>query len=829
MFRPLSIRIVLLALASALLTPGVALAGHSDAPVNEWGLPVRDALGQPINYSREEIEARTLGPIARSADPSVQVALAPSGVTARWGYAGFGSGIGLSNIVLSDGEIITGGSITTFGPNDYFYVLRPAGTGYEQVFVSRRFPGLVGLAVADVAGDARKEIVVVRSNGSVILFDQRSREEGASFAVAATDVAGMTVRDLDGNGKAEILLTTSSSNTLYVLSGAGAILWQRSGAGGTDVTVGNMDADASLEIATTSGAVADWATRTIQWQRPQGFGIDVEVGDIDGDGMEELIAAQLWDFIWAFDVDTQLPKWSLPMFNTGAIWVGNVDGDPTLELLVGEAQWGDVKAFDTVTLVEEWAIPNPEHGVTYVAIGDPNGNGVRDVLWGSGATSTGSDRLYVANLASHTIDWENVQLEGQFVAPQHGDIDGDGRPEIVTASWESESGYDSGRIVVLDGETLRVRALSPPIVGNACIEGLHDLRLRNVDSDPQLEIVVAGDRLYDGVIEIYDFAPTNTFTLRWTNATRPSGAPFYSVDVADVDADGVLEVVGGVGKAHTGSIGTFVYVYSFATGAEEWHTFALTTGWLPIDGLAVLTAGGGVADIVAMVGGETLNFFTGTGAVQAIVPGTFRFLGPDPAAPGRFFLTGDAGGAVRQYQKVGSAYNVAWSRTLGGVIDGVSVVDGAKMAVTSSGRLTLYPTRDAPAAWTSEDYGVRGTAVVASGGARRPFVGGSYGVVSLAPWRTLLDVQPPSGPSSGTPITAVGTSFDPAAQLFVGGKATLATQVPDSTHATGTTPVLPMCTSNTVMVVNPDMSYELLEDGFRSLRPGNDWHRCPRI
>jgi hypothetical protein len=49
----------------------------------------------------------------------------------------------------------------------------------------------------------------------------------------------------------------------------------------------------------------------------------------------------------------------------------------------------------------------------------------------------------------------------------------------------------------------------------------------------------------------------------------------------------------------------------------------------------------------------------------------------------------------------------------------------------------------------------------------------------------------------------------------------------NTTQAEGTTPVLPMCASNTVTVVNPDMSYELLEDGFLSLRPGYHWNRCP--
>jgi hypothetical protein len=486
-----------------------------------------------------------------------------------------------------------------------------------------------------------------------------------------------------------------------------------------------------------------------------------------------------------------------------------------------------VRAFNSVTLVEEWLVNPPEHGIPAVAIGDANGDGARELVYASGYSSTGEDRVYVADLATRALIWSSIHLDGPFAAPQRGDVDGDGRPEIVTASWEADSGYDSGRIVVLDGVTLKVRAISAPIAGNQAFEGLHDLKLRNVDGDPALEIVVAADRLYDGVIEIYDFTAAGAFTVAWTNATRPSGSPFFTVDVADVDADGVLEVVGSVGRAHTGSPGTFLYVYSLATGAEEWHSFALTTGWLPADGLAVLTGGGGVADIVVMVGGETLNIFSGTGTPQAIIPGPFRYLAPMASATPRQFVIGGDGGDIRVYERQGSGYGVGWSRVLGGpAVTGVTWYDAISgMAVASGGRLTLFPQRDGPPAWTSEDYGLRGPVVLGAGPNRRPFAGGRYAMVSLAPWRTLFDVTPAQG-RSGTFLTATGASFAPGAELYVGGSAALNVQVPDATHVAGNVPALPACRVYTVMAINPDMSYELKEDAFTVRKFGGALPPC---
>jgi hypothetical protein len=189
---------------------------------------------------------------------------------------------------------------------------------------------------------------------------------------------------------------------------------------------------------------------------------------------------------------------------------------------------------------------------------------------------------------------------------------------------------------------------------------------------------------------------------------------------------------------------------------------------------------------------------------------------------GRSFLAGTDAGEVRQYQRRGHAYNVTWSRGLGGpAVDGVGMLSTGEMAVACDGRLALYSERDAPERWRSEDYGVQGAVTVGIGPNCSPLAGGSYALVSLAPWTTLMDVRPRSGPSyGGTLLTVSGTSFDPAAQLYVGARPALGPQVLGPTVATGTTPALPRCSLNTVTVVNPDMSFEVLEDAFRARHLG---------
>ena len=717
-------------------------------PLNECGRPVLSETGDRMEYSRVESEAwrcsTPAGPVPSRA-PSLP-SFDRAGLAAR-GFASYGSGIGLSNLVVagvpaSPGrgpvEIYVGGSTSIFGPNDYWHALRYSSIRqtYEDVFVSDRLPGLARLAVANVVGDASLEIVAVLNSGDVLVYDQLSKRLRSRFPTSAGDIfgPGLALADLDGDGKAEILLT--SPEALSVHTGSGALAWQVPGVGGFDVVVGQMDADPALEIAVADGHVIDAGSHSIQWAHSGEFGFDLEVADIDGDGMQELVAAPRWYFVWAYDVDTQLPKWSIPMdLDIGAIRLANVDADPAIELLVGEGQWGSVLAIDTATQAEEWAIANPEHGVTSLALANVDGDAVVELLWGAGATSTGEDHLYVASLGTRTIEWQNVHLDGPFVGPSLGDVDGDGRAEIVLASFTSDSGYGGGRVVVLDASTLAVRGISPTSSGDGWT-GLHDLKLRNVDADAALEIVIATDYVYDGLIRIYDFdGATGTFSERWTNVERPDGSPFHSVEVADLDSDGSLEVIAGGGREHTGAEGVFVYVFDLATGLREWRTFQLGSYWSHVAAVKVVREGGGHPDLVAMVDDESIYVFDGvTRTPIQIISGTFTVLGDASAPAARSFLAGTTTGALQRYERIGSAYGLTSSFATGSSrIEGAHLVakDGL-LAVGQESRLGVFRWGDSEPLWTSADYGISlGRGLVTESG--RWYSTGDYALLAFSP------------------------------------------------------------------------------------------------
>jgi hypothetical protein len=448
-------------------------------------------------------------------------------------------------------------------------------------------------------------------------------------------------------------------------------------------------------------------------------------GDIDGDGMDELIAAHAFVDIRAYDVDLQQVKWSIPESDLGSIDLKDVDGNGTLDVIVGENQFGSAVVYDTTTLQQIGSVHNPDAGIHAVCAGDFDQDGVVEVAFATGANWTGPKHVIVGNPATGAIEWKNVELDGPMIGPLRGDLDGDGQPEIVVACSRTESAY-SGRLLVLDPTTLALRAMSPAIFPAASTVGIADIALYDVDGDGTKEIIVAGDSSYSGYIQIYHFTPPGTFTLIWTNATHPNGAPFYSVAAADVDGDGALEIIGGGGMATTGASEISVYVYSYATHAEEWHSPSLSSNFDQIQGLAVSDLDGdGIPEIVALprTAGIVSVFDGATKALEGTLNGPFTCVDTDRYYVGSIahteIVAGAANGDVARYERVNGVYTlVAATHVSGRPIDKLTADDRRILWAGSRETLRLHIGLDPHAAWVSEPYGHQiGAKVLTSPGA----------------------------------------------------------------------------------------------------------------
>jgi hypothetical protein len=274
----------------------------------------------------------------------------------------------------------------------------------------------------------------------------------------------------------------------------------------------------------------------------------------------------------------------------------DVDDDGIEDLLYADAQWGEIHCYDVVTVTQKWEIDNPEHGVTNLVVKDTDEDGDLEILWGAGHTSTGPDYLFVYCVPTRQAEWQSIDINGPFRAIDVGDVDSDGRQEIVVASSQSESGYSDGIILIYDAETHELEWQGEAgMFGQLAWTGLHDIKIGDVDDDGEVEMTVATDRLRDGAIHVINGITHEVEQSYFYD----DGCPMYSIVLTDVDNDGQTEIVAGCGQAYS-SRPVYVYVIDGATGAVEWQSnniemfgsviYALEVGDIDDDGVGEIVA-----------------------------------------------------------------------------------------------------------------------------------------------------------------------------------------------------------------------------------------------
>lgn len=139
-------------------------------------------------------------------------------------------------------------------------------------------------------------------------------------------------------------------------------------------------------------------------------------------------------------------------FDLDAIAAADIEGDGSVELLYGDGL-GRVHVLDGETGDEQWFVRSFLSGVTRIAVGDGDGDDNSEVFFGSGFSSTGPDGLFVADGVSESMEWESLDISGPFYGFAHGDMDGDGQPEIIYNTSEADTNSNDGLYFVHDANS----------------------------------------------------------------------------------------------------------------------------------------------------------------------------------------------------------------------------------------------------------------------------------------------------------------------------------------------------------------------------------------
>ena len=433
---------------------------------------------------------------------------------------------------------------------DYWYILQydaVKNTYYQQYTSDPYAKQIRRMKVLDVNNDGKPEILAGFENGEIKVYNGLTKSEIAAFALPVQiNINDLELGDADNDGIKELVISTDEKIYLYRTSNF--TVKSQIDFGAAEFALGNVDGDTDIEIVTTKGKVLSYkgSAVTTEWTFDSGSGSDgyymVELSDIDSDGKKEIVLAKSWQYIDVYDADIKALKFEvLTELDIQALLLQDVNNDNIDEIIYGDGQWGEVHCINSASNTEMWKVVNPEHGVTALSISDADNDGKQEVMWGAGWTSSGADYFYVADIATRTIEWQSADIVGPFYATAIDDIDNDGIKEIVAISYESESGYGSGILLVFSAVTHELEWQSDGNFFYLVWTGIYDLAIKDIDNDGQKEIIVAAGETYTGQIWIVNGI---TKTIESTHIFNSEDIDeFYAVEVEDIDDDGNQEIV----------------------------------------------------------------------------------------------------------------------------------------------------------------------------------------------------------------------------------------------------------------------------------------------
>lgn len=381
--------------------------------------------------------------------------------------------------------------------------------------------------------------------------------------------------DLDGDGATEFallneagVLTVAEANTLD-------IKWQRRVPAAAlerlMVTAGDVTGDGRAEVASSTGQIFDGVTGDLIWDKGSPFGVALVVTDVTGDNRSEILAGDSSGWLNAYELSNPAPLWRV---NTQSGFTGfqlaDVNRDGRLDIVIGD---GPIQAYDTHTLSRMWTISNPSYdGVANLAVGDTDGDGALELVFGDRLGSGRGAHFYVYDIESQQLEWRSDTRMGPMSLATL-DINGDNVPERFVGAQTVLSSRGEGKVMAVDGASgqviweqdgldsvlglslvdangdgrpelwahteHRLQVFDPEIgavLWRSYVLGADSIRQPNftqLDADPALEILVTSDVsavVFDGA----------QYQEQWRSADVSGGIRDSSV--ADLDGDGQKEL-----------------------------------------------------------------------------------------------------------------------------------------------------------------------------------------------------------------------------------------------------------------------------------------------
>jgi gliding motility-associated-like protein len=464
----------------------------------------------------------------------------------------------------------------------------------------------LSVALGDLDGDGKPDLLATNSYNNTISvlrntisttvpappvitsFTPTSGPIGDTVTITGTNFSITVANNIVWFGAVQATVTAATSTSLSVLVPTGATYQPITV---TNVTTGlTAYSNAPFNVTFTSSHVIDVSAFTSKIDFPSGTNPwSVAIGDIDGDGKPDLIVTNsasntvsvfrntstsgsitAGSFASKVDFATGSGPWSVA--------ISDLDGDGKLDLAVADfssstvsifrntSTSGSITAGSFAARVDFTTVDGPQ----IVAISDLDGNGKPDlVVTGSSSVSVLRNTSTSGSISASSFDAKvDFTTGSNAVGVAIGDIDSDGKPDIVIANFQSNT------VSVLRNTsnlgTITSGSFSPRIdfttgtnpwyivLGDLDGDGKPDLAVTNYSSST---VSIFRNTSTSGSVTTGSFAAKVDFT---TGST-----PYYAA-IGDIDGDGKPDLA----VANNGSQTVSVFRNTSSTGFLTTGSFA---------------------------------------------------------------------------------------------------------------------------------------------------------------------------------------------------------------------------------------------------------------
>ncbi|MDD5136592.1 MAG: fibronectin type III domain-containing protein, partial [Candidatus Omnitrophica bacterium] len=418
--------------------------------------------------------------------------------------------------------------------------------------------------------------------------------------------------DIDKDGFKEVIMASGSGGYLYVISSKGLLKWSRQQADSiySSPAVCDINNDGKLEIfvnaynANAKG-VLGFDCNGNPLPQFQDMPIDKwttsSIGDINKDGKVEILNVSGGVIRVLDNSGKMMPGWPKALEATEASFsspaIGDIDGDGLPEVIIGLN--GTVYVFNNEGVpLHGWPVTLPGAMIGGPCeIGDVDGDGRAEIVV-CGVTDDGMGNIYIIENEGSIAAGLQENMDDcwfQSSSPALADLDGDGRLDIIAASFHSlYAWYDDGtpfegfpkKLVDLEGyDSMILGGVLTPVVGDINGDGSPEIVVASIDGRvfayggfSKRDAISAGWPMFHYDLQRTGAAKTLSATAGTSALEAPSDLKATSVSYEEIElawTDNSKSEKGFKVERKTGDAGAYEIVATLKANAKKYKNTGL--------------------------------------------------------------------------------------------------------------------------------------------------------------------------------------------------------------------------------------------------------------